>query len=792
MGSNLYFTITLFIWTALNGKKTPTFLSGRDSRKQRVPTAYVQYDKPETVYYGETGSFDIKFGEEKFFKNCQPRINLAGRVFTPVAKNKKNKMLVTTIEEDKPSTSELGKVVETTITWTLGDTGKQVIGKILKGVDAPFFHFKLIIPWECQLSPKGKFGEPAIEFPLFNLQGANEHLLTWANLKFAPPRTDFKFTLSPVVAYDDELNSFAFSSLDRFLVTGIRRYKKTKVMSAGLAGTVPKTPEGFVLESVVVFGKGINKIMEDWGTLIRKRHAATGGGQIRDPYSNPITAMLGYNTDNGAYYYYNTEKGKNYEDTMVAVREQHKKVGLPYGYYELDSWWYPKSFEKLPAILKIFVSGSALHWGEPPKPDIFPHGLKYVWEKLDKLPLMCHSRWFSPSSHYVKEYDFYVQKASWKNLGLPLFAAPRKQDFWDDLFKTSRGWGLRCYLQDWLNYQYENIRPMKHDIDFAEDWTENMARGAEKQGMTVQYCMAPSSFVMQAVKLPNVTQARASDDHNGMQPRRWYLPHFTATSMLCNAVGIWPHKDTFYSSDKKVYWFYRERRPEMECLTAALSGGPVAPSDKIGDENVDLIMKTCRSDGLLLKPDKPATPVDVMFKQHAKYYITSTFSKKASCTWYYIHVSNLWPSKVKDKGFSQEELAIKGQYAAYLFSKQEFVPMDSPAAKITIDLPYEGQELVVLCPEIVDGVHMAGNPTKFITCSSKQFPGVEVDGEWKVATVHVEGVPGEAIPVLLSFAKKVPKIMAEGADVKTDQQKRTVLVVVIMDGEGKRDIEIRA
>jgi hypothetical protein len=89
-------------------------------------------------------------------------------------------------------------------------------------------------------------------------------------------------------------------------------------------------------------------------------------------------------------------------------------------------------------------------------------------------------------------------------------------------------------------------------------------------------------------------------------------------------------------------------------------------------------------------------------------------------------------------------------------------------------------------------VYMAGNPTKFVTCSSKQFPAVDVDDEWAAATVHVEGVVGEAVPVLFSFVKKSPTIKAEGAEVKVDQEKRTVLVTVTMDGEGKRDIKIHA
>lgn len=36
-------------------------------------------------------------------------------------------------------------------------------------------------------------------------------------------------------------------------------------------------------------------------------------------------------------------------------------------------------------------------------------------------------------------------------------------------------------------------------------------------------------------------------------------------------------------------------------------------SDKIGYANRTLIMQTCRDDGLLLKPDKPATSIERTF-----------------------------------------------------------------------------------------------------------------------------------------------------------------------------------
>ena len=791
-GAALYFPITIGIGLAMGGKKTCTYLHGRDKRKKLSPDHYLQFDKPEVLFYDDTGVFDVRFGENKILRSCQPRIKIGNTLYTPTQKDESKRLKIVRFTEGIASRTGLGKVSETTLEWTIGATDKRVTAKIYQGEEIPFIQCKLILHFPYEQEGKGKFEKPNIEFPWFINESNNNHILTWANEKFAPPRMEFDFAGAPVVMYDDELNNFVFSSLDDFFVTGISHDKKKHSLSCALAGSVEDTPAEFALESLIVFCKGINKGMESWGELFRKRHAATGGGEIRDPYSSPITAYLGYNTDNGAYYYYNTEKGMNYEETMIALYEHHKEIGLPMGYYELDSWWYPKSLEKIPALLKIFLFGSALHWGEPPKEDIFPHGLKNLWEKMGKTPLMCHSRWFSPESDYVKQYDFHIQEPSLKSFNIPLFAAPKNQDFWDDLFKEAKEWGLSCYLQDWLSYQYDEIDIMKTNHDFADKWTTNMARAAEKQGITLQYCMAPSSFMMQAVKLSNVMQARASDDHHAsIVPRRWYQPHFTQTSILCNAIGIWPHKDTFFSTDEKFFGYYRERRPEMECLTAVLSGGPVAPSDKIGHENMELLMKTCRKDGLLLKPDKPATPIDLMFKQHAKYYITLTCNKKAiGKSWHYVHVMNLWPGKVKDKMVTLGDLCVPGNQLAYHYFSKETKVLKSPDDELSFDLGNEEQELVVLCPELLDGIYLIGNHSKFVTCSTKQFPSIEISDTASVVTVQIEDVPGEQVPVLLYYEHEPPKVQGDGIDVVDDAEPNVLHITASMNEEGKNEIKI--
>ncbi|MHA1682352.1 MAG: hypothetical protein ACTSUE_15555 [Promethearchaeota archaeon] len=782
MGAINFFFITIVIPFALTGKRTATFLQGRDKWKKKPESEYIQFDRMEILFYESTGMFDIRFGENKYLRSCHPRVEFGGKVYTPHL-SRKNKYILKleNLEEGVIGATSLGKVKETIVTWVIGDTGKQVIGSVIEGLDSPFIQFKLTFPraWNLGKAGKRKFAKPKVIFPYFENQSSNEHVLTWENGKFAPPRTHFTFAAAPVVMYDDELNSFIFSALDHFFVTGIVK-GRNNAMGCGLAGSVEQIPETFSLESLLYFGKGINKSMEGWGALFRKFH----GGVVKDPYGNPICARLGYNTDNGAYYYYRTERGMNYEDTMISVREQHKRIGLPVGYYQLDSWWYPKSYEKLPGILKIFLFGSALHWGEPPKKGVFPNGLRYVWEKLDKLPLMCHSRWFSPKSHYVDEYDFEVD-------GL-LFAAPRHQDFWDDLFLKSREWGLSCYLQDWLSYQYDNIGVMKSTVDFADNWTRNMAAGAAKQGMTLQYCMAPSSFMMQTVKLPNVIQARASDDHNGLMPRRWYHPHFTVTSILCKAIGLIPHKDTFYSSrGPRADFFYKERRYELECLVANLSAGPVAPSDKIGHENKELLMKTCRTDGLLLKPDVPATAIDLMFKPHGgKYFMTSTFSEKdGGLRWHYITVMNLWAGRVKDRTFSLSDVDLDGPRAAFLHGKQTFMLLHTERDSISLDLGKGGHELIILCPELLVGVFLLGNHEKFVTCSKKQVTAVKIDEEARSIQVSIENVPDEPVPLMFFCPEKPGRVSGGEMSYVEEEKKLIVNVHVGSSGSGKVVVE---
>ena len=75
--------------------------------------------------------------------------------------------------------------------------------------------------------------------------------------------------------------------------------------------------------------------------------------------------------------------------------------------------------------------------------------------------LMAHNRYWSASTPYAQQnggaWPFEVDRASG-------FAVPASRAFWDHLFARAarRGWRLRTYEQDWMNFQHERRRTLRN------------------------------------------------------------------------------------------------------------------------------------------------------------------------------------------------------------------------------------------------------------------------------------------------------------------------------------------
>ena len=123
---------------------------------------------------------------------------------------------------------------------------------------------------------------------------------------------------------------------------------------------------------------------------------------------------------------------------MLDIASYAKAEGIPYKYWLADSWWYYKDPDGPDG-------GGVTNWTA--RPDVFPHGLEYVYEQTG-WAVQGHNRFWSNKTTYAKEnggtYDFLLDAGG--------YALPAEQRFWDDLLLSSRvKWGLAVYEQDWLD-----------------------------------------------------------------------------------------------------------------------------------------------------------------------------------------------------------------------------------------------------------------------------------------------------------------------------------------------------
>lgn len=110
------------------------------------------------------------------------------------------------------------------------------------------------------------------------------------------------------------------------------------VRMMGIMGNVTSIPKGYATSSILYFGDGIQAAMAGWGATLLRNYGKADLDSSGHVQADISLSYLGYTTDNGAYYYYNTVPGLNYQDTMVAVKEYSDSLKLPYRYYLLDSW----------------------------------------------------------------------------------------------------------------------------------------------------------------------------------------------------------------------------------------------------------------------------------------------------------------------------------------------------------------------------------------------------------------------------------------------------------------------
>jgi hypothetical protein len=517
--------------------------------------------------------------------------------------------------------------------------------------------------------------------------------------------------------FDKNRDAFIISPLANYMVSGMAM--RNGAISCGINASVRQLPAGFNHKVILTAQNGINRIYSTWGNAL-----LTIGGKT--PPANDAAVelnKLGYWTDNGATYYYRLNEPMGIRKTLIAARDEFAGKGVPIGYVQLDSWFYPKGARQL------WNNTEGGFYEYKAHPTLFPDDLAAFQKELG-LPLMTHNRWLDPASPYRTQY------ATSGNV----VTDPK---FWVDRMAYLKSSGVVTYEQDWLGFRGMPTMNLTDGPAFMD----NMQAAATANGINMQYCMIHGRHYLQGSLYPNLMSIRTSQDR--FNPNRW--TEFLYGSRMAQAMGIWPWCDVYMS---------RETR---NLLISTLSAGIVGVGDRLGAVDAANLSKSVRSDGVIVKPDVPLTPVDDAYVNDAQGlkqpFVATTYTDHGGSRTVYVFAygenrDNLAASfKPADSGIPGDAYVYD-----YFAAKGELVKAGD-AYKFNTTMPNntEGGTYLIAVSIGPSGIGLVGDTGKFVTRGKKRIPGVSDSGSLRVDVAFADG---ETKVTLCGYAPSSPNVQA--------------------------------
>ncbi len=712
----------------------------------KVGTEHPFGDASIQAILGEDGNFVITAAGKVLFEGGAV-FRAGGKWYTTSQKLKRGTLILPGKGGHSEETDALGAHVHSYTHLTSDDGRVHCILSInvYKGLKA--IAFDMQFPLGLKDTRVGNIRTPCVQFPCFENKSACQRLVTWRDSIFCPASYTAKGTGAPLIFFDHALNSVVCGPASNHLVAMLRVDDRVR---CGIEGLVQEIPVDYKHETLMLFGKGINDQLTTWA-----HHVRTLNNWIeKDPSQlsgNPVGDKIGVFWGNGAHYYYNKDSFKTYEEVIENFFKTTDTRGIPLAYAQLDSWHYVKTtnamwkYPPLKWLGKLIggaTFGGTLDW--VPDPAEFPHGLDVLMKKINR-PYAAHNRWWSALSPRILKYEALVHKND---------AIPMSLQFWDDLFTAPEQWGLKVYQQDWVKNMMGKVPEVRSNVTNMNVWMDAMHGGAAKHNVALLYCMSTPSVILNSMKYGKTALlSRASGDYNARWPKKYPVPFYTQSSMLCFAAGLGPYLDGINTSTART-GLGREKHPDLMLKLVNLGTGPVPAADKEDAIDKDLLMATCLGDGTILKADKPLTPLDMMFVPHRKPYLLYSFSKKGDRTWHYIMSIVLWPRRAKDHFFALQELGLNIEGSRVIYAeKADKLWRCTADEQIVTPVQKNEHEVFVIAPELLPGVALIGLKGKYVPASNRAIPRVEVNGGTISVTITA---PPQKMVTLLWYVEKAP------------------------------------
>lgn len=179
--------------------------------------------------------------------------------------------------------------------------------------------------------------------------------------------------------------------------------------------------------------------------------------------------------------------------------------------------------------------------------------------------------------------------------------------FFKDILRNGSKAGMAMFEQDYI---CSTTATTAQDKDAGAKWFEALDAAAAAAQVDVQLCMMNPSHALASTLMHTASNGRGTGDHvvrnaDRALPLGW-------SGMLLWSVGMWPSRDNVWTNSTVniTETVNVETAPALQTALAVLAGGPYGPADIAGAMNKSLVMRACRSDGVMLRADTPALAIE--------------------------------------------------------------------------------------------------------------------------------------------------------------------------------------
>ncbi len=627
--------------------------------------------------------------------------------------------------------------------------------------ERPVLVFRLEALDDLEGLASGSFGDPALVWPAWHptrrapdglpegTRGFGHQFTEFAFATFAGPElADFFLfphrpaVIEPLWLVRPDGRALLLAPLDAFheqVFAVPRSPEHAEVgLRCGWQGDLDAVPRGFASELAIWAGPGPRRVAEAWGGFLRERH----GTRRPSRYADDAVGRLSYWTDNGAAYWYRTEPGLDLPETLEHVASSLREQRVPVRAFELDSWFYPHEASRPvgPEEPGHVPPTGLLAW--EPRGDVLPEGVHDLQRRLGGAPLILHGRHISRRSPYLDRY------ASWIDGDR---AHPTDGELFEHWMAQAAGWGAISYEQDWLVESFFGVRGLREGPGRARAWQEALDRAAGEHGLSLIWCMATPADFFQTVTLERVVSIRTSGDYRYLAENPAHWVRFLYTNALARALGLLPFKDVFLSARNGSGWD-GDRWAEPEALLAALSAGPVGIGDRIGRTDREVVMRTCRDDGVLVKPDVPIAALERCFLRDCflepEPLVGETHSQHPAGRWVYLASFHAWRGEEPLRlALPLAELGVsapRGPVVLYDWRRRDFARLPADGA-LTHELAPGDWDLRVVCPILPGEVTLFGDVTRYASVGDRRVRAIRSTGAG--LEFDVLGAPDEPVEI---------------------------------------------